>query len=229
VYHPLSQAAGTLSRRLRGVVWLFAALWLAAGVGTALGVSRELTVDADASTVRVLLFRRGALAVLAHDHVLVARSIAGRIGFDETEPARTTAQMSIPVAFLEVDDPAARKREGFVTELSDTDRASVRENMLSADQLDEAGSPRIAIVLDRAEGNLPNLRMRVRIKVRQQERTLEIPVQAIWVGGVLTVSGEARLLQSAFGITPYSTLMGAIAVQDEVRVKFEIVARADAP
>jgi polyisoprenoid-binding protein YceI len=213
---------------------LGAALLLTGGfpatdAGLADAAPRELTVDGDASTIRVLVYRRGALAVLAHDHVLVARSIAGRISFDADQPAAAAAQITIPVAFLDVDDPAARKREGFRGDLSESDRASVRENMLSAEQLDEAGSPRIALTVERAEGSLPDLRLRLRVRVRQQERTLEIPVQAIWAGDVLTVSGEARLLQSAFGIVPYSTLLGAIAVEDEVRVKFEIVARPEAP
>jgi hypothetical protein len=39
-------------------------------------------------------------------------------------------------------------------------------------------------------------------------------------------SGEVEFLQSELGIAPYSALLGALQVQDQLRVKFRIEAQA---
>jgi len=202
---------------------------LVCGASQARAAPRAYTIDADASDLRVIVPRRGVLAPLAHDHVLVAKGIAGRMTFVPEAIGSSAGQLSIPVAFLDVDDAKARLREGLAAEMTEGNRASVRENMLAADQLNVAEFPRITAVLERAEGSLPNLVLHLRVRIRDQERPLDIPVTVSQSPDTLMISGEMELLQSAFGITPYSTLFGAIAVQDAVRVKFEIVARAANP
>jgi hypothetical protein len=39
------------------------------------------------------------------------------------------------------------------------------------------------------------------------------------------ISGEMPLRQSDLGLTPFSAMLGALQVEDEMRVKFRIVAR----
>jgi hypothetical protein len=41
----------------------------------------------------------------------------------------------------------------------------------------------------------------------------------------LIVSGELPIKQSDLGLTPFSAMLGALQVQDEMRVRFRIVAR----
>jgi hypothetical protein len=38
-------------------------------------------------------------------------------------------------------------------------------------------------------------------------------------------AGELRLRQSDFGITPFSVLGGALTVEDELRVRYRLLAR----
>jgi hypothetical protein len=66
----------------------------------------------------------------------------------------------------------------------------------------------------------------VQTTVRGQLRTISVPVRYEFVAGALIVSGEAALKQSELGLTPFSALLGALQVQDEMRVRFRIVARA---
>jgi polyisoprenoid-binding protein YceI len=203
------------------------ALCLAAGLARpASAAVREYAVDAEQSQVRLRVMRQGALSVLAHDHILVAKGLAGRIEYNAQDLAASTGQLSVPVGFIEVDDPKERQQEGFVSELNESNRASVRENMLSAEQLNVAEFPRITITVDRIEGTLPNVRLHARIRIRDREQTLLVPATVSGSADTLVVSGETDLLQSAFGIAPYSNLFGAIAVQDTVRIKFQIVAKA---
>jgi hypothetical protein len=41
----------------------------------------------------------------------------------------------------------------------------------------------------------------------------------------LIVSGELPIKQTDLGLTPFSAMLGALQVQDELRVRFRIVAR----
>jgi len=213
-------------------VWLWLAATLVAGMlaGTfpAVGQARDYAIDAEASQLRIRVLRTGTFSVLAHNHILVAKGISGRVSFNAESVAASSAGVSVPVAFLEIDDPKERVREGagFEAELNDSNRASVRENMLGTAQLDVAQFPRVTIVIDRAEGSLPTLKLHARIKIRDREQAVILPATVSVDSGTLIVSGETDLLQSAFGITPYTALFGAIAVQDSVHIKFQIVARS---
>ncbi|MFI5400914.1 MAG: YceI family protein [SAR324 cluster bacterium] len=205
---------------------------VAAGLGLAFASAaqaapRDYSVDAEASQLRIRVLRAGPLSVLAHDHILVAKGLNGRVSFNPDAPSASAGQLGVQVALLEVDDPKERLQEGFVAELTESNRASVRENMLAVGQLNAEAFPRITVAVDSAEGALPHLRLHARVKIRDREQTIDLPATVSVDGGTLVVSGEAELLQSAFGIQPYSTLFGAIAVQDSIRVNFRIVARAD--
>ena len=61
---------------------------------------------------------------------------------------------------------------------------------------------------------------------RGQSHTVRMPLHYALAAGTLTVTGEAPLRQSELGLTPFTALMGALAVQDEMRLEVRIVARA---
>ena len=200
---------------------------LLVGLLPALCSARDYSVDAEASQIRIRVMRAGPYSILAHDHILVARGLAGKVTLNPGTPAASSASLSVPVSFLEIDDPKERAQEGFASELNESNRSSVRETMLGTSQLDAAQYPRVTIAVDRAEGTLPALRLHVRVKIRDREQSMEIPVTVSADVTTLVISGETDLRQSAFGITPYSALFGAIAVEDTVRLRFQIVAKAD--
>ena len=67
----------------------------------------------------------------------------------------------------------------------------------------------------------------VQSSVRGQLRTFTVPVRYRLEGkGALEISGEFPLRQSELGLTPFSAMLGALQVQDEMRVNFHIVAHA---
>jgi polyisoprenoid-binding protein YceI len=57
--------------------------------------------------------------------------------------------------------------------------------------------------------------------------TGRVPVttQVALMGGMLRASGEFTLLQSDFGIQPVTVAGGALKLKDELKFKFDIVAR----
>jgi hypothetical protein len=56
-------------------------------------------------------------------------------------------------------------------------------------------------------------------------RTLQAPARIDADAGGMSVTGQLSFDQTDFGITPYSLLGGAIAVQNRVDLRFRIVAR----
>ncbi len=186
---------------------------------------RAYTIDPRASKLRLQLFRTGVFSLLAHDHVLLAESIAGRVLLDTQDLSRSSMQLSVPVTSLRVDPLEERLTLGLDGELDEEDRAEIREAMLSAEQLDAPRFPRVVATLDSLTGDLPEVVLAVRLRIRGTERVIQVPVRVTASDTELRASGEISLLQSQFGIEPYSALLGTLAVDDRVLVDFELIAR----
>jgi hypothetical protein len=56
-------------------------------------------------------------------------------------------------------------------------------------------------------------------------RSFVVPLRYRLGNGELTVTGEFPLRQSELGLTPFSAMLGALQVQDEMHVSLRIVAR----
>ena len=187
--------------------------------------ARTFNIDPQTSSVTLRVFREGVLSVLAHDHVLVASGIAGRLTLDTQDPRRSALQLSVPVASLEIDNPEHRKREQFKSTLSKKDIERIRTIVMSPDYLDEPSYPRVTITAVEVAGTLPTLSVGLNVRIKQVDKVYRVPAQIAVEGDTLRATGELFLLQSDFGMKPYSSMLGIIAVQDPVQIRFEIVAR----
>ncbi len=217
---------GTVRRWAGALPALLLWVWL---VLPAYGAPVSYTIDPQAGSLQLLVQRAGVLAVLAHDHVLVAEGYAGRIVLDTTALAGASLQISVPVAALRVDPPQARAELGLAGELDDDDRREIRDNLLAPQQLDAGQFPRVIATLEGISGVLPDVTLALRVRIKQTEQVLTVPARVEATPRRLEASGAFDLLQSAFGIEAYSALLGAIAVEDRVRVRFRIVALAERP
>ena len=189
--------------------------------------SGSFAVDPEKSRVEVLLFRAGPFKGFASDHLLLARGFSGRIGLNAAGLPATSVEIAFPVSLLEVDPPEARAREGLKGVVSAADRKSVRETMLGPEQLDADRFPEITATAEGVLGVLPNPTLRLSLRIKDVRRTLLVPVTVSFSGETLRAEGELRLNQTDFGIEPFSFLLGAVSVEDEVRVRFIIVARRE--
>ena len=188
------------------------------------GVGHTFQIDSQASRIMVRLDRKGLLSAFSHDHLLVAEGIAGRIFLDEEDISRSSLLLSVPVDSIVVDPPAERQREGITGEMDDGDREDTRENMLSGEYLDAANHPRIVATAERISGELPLLSIPIMLRIKESERELILPVRVTIENLTLRAVGEVRFLQSEYGVEPFSNLLGTLAVEDEILVKFDIVA-----
>jgi polyisoprenoid-binding protein YceI len=187
-------------------------------------------VVAEESLVRILVFRGGKLASAGHNHVISSRQLDGTVWWHQ-EPARSGFQITVPVAQLEVDDQQIRSQEGeeFAREVPLQARQGTRENMLGPDLLDVGHHPSITLTSGEVSGSAGSFQVRTRVDIKGQAHEVTIPVSVQREGERLVATGEFPLKQSELGLTPFSVMMGALVVQDEMRVKFRIVAQRQTP
>jgi len=187
-------------------------------------------VDPVASSLQLKVFRGGRLARLGHNHVIDVRDLGGRLWFDG-DPALARADLYFPAATMVVDDPQSRAAAGerFTSELTDSDIAGTRANMLGERVLDAANFPFVEVQLRGLSGQWPKLTAELRLLVRGQAAARQLPVMIERETCLIRASGETMLSQSELSLTPFSVLGGALLVQDEFEVAFSIVARVLSP
>jgi polyisoprenoid-binding protein YceI len=184
------------------------------------------------SLLSVLVYRGGALASAGHNHVIASHTLAGSVYLPQGV-LQSSFELHIAVAELSVDEPQLRAQEppgDFPPEVPQSAREGTRRNMLGPALLAADDYPEVvlrSVRLEPATAAAPGrLTAWIDAQVRDQHRTISVPVDYELGGDTLTVTGETALRQSELGLTPFTALMGALAVQDEMRVRFRIVARA---
>jgi polyisoprenoid-binding protein YceI len=146
------------------------------------------------------------------------------------DQSRSSFEVRVPVDQLTIDEPELRAKEGseFPTEVPESAKEGTRRNMLSEALLNGAQYPDITLVSQHigspAAAGSPVL-ADVQVTIRGQAHSLSVPVTYRFEDSRLIVSGELPIKQSDLGLTPFSAMLGALQVQDELRVKFRIVAR----
>lgn len=176
-------------------------------------------IDPAHSLVVIEVRRAGSLARLGHDHVVASHDVHGYVA-----PQERRADLYVPLARLVVDEPALRAEAHFDTHPSDADIAGTRRNML-ASVLNVDQHPFALVAVTEADRGADNAAVTIAITLHGTTRTLRIPLQIETAGDVMTVNGRVDLKQTEFGITPLSILGGAIQVQDEISLRFGILAR----
>jgi polyisoprenoid-binding protein YceI len=183
------------------------------------------------SLLTILAFRGGALAKAGHNHVIASHEVAGTF-YVPDEVLRSTFELHIPVGSLTIDEPELREKEGpdFPKEVPDSAKEGTRRNMLSEALLNGAQYPEITLLSGQIQpGTMgSSVQADVQVTVRGQTHTVPVPVAYTLNGGELVATGELPLKQSDLGLTPFSAMLGALQVQDEMRVRFHILAHASA-
>ena len=182
-------------------------------------------IDPQASVLNILVYRGGTLARLGHNHVVSSKSLSGRVWM-HPQLAKSGFEVAFPVADLIVDDPESRRAAGdeFPPEIPDADKQGTRKNMLRAEVLDAENHPRVEVKSVKIEGSLPALQATARVTIKQATRDVVVPVQVTVNGNRLTAKGEFAILQTEFGMKPFSVALGALEVKDRLDVRFTIVA-----
>jgi hypothetical protein len=172
-------------------------------------------IDAAQSLITITVRRGGALARLGHDHVVASRTLDGYVA-----PDAGRADFHFRLDQMSVDEPALRSAAGLDTQPSPEAIEGTRTNMLTR-VLDAARFPLVLLHVERL--GVANS-VRLSVTLHGVTRSFDVPTQIRLAKGTLTASGELRLLQTQFGITPMSVMGGAMSVQDPMELQFRIVA-----
>jgi hypothetical protein len=200
---------------------------------------RAYDIDPHESLLTILVFRGGLLASAGHNHVIASHALTGTIRVpDPATPLQTTFEIHLPVDELTIDEPALREalhREDFPPDVPEAAREGTRKNMLGEALLDAAHHPQIVLRSAGLQASTGpggedagggEVLATVQASVRGEEHPIRTAVHYRLQGDELQAYGQLALKQSDLGLRPFSAFLGALTVQDEMQVRFELHAHA---
>ncbi|HET6501944.1 MAG TPA: YceI family protein [Amycolatopsis sp.] len=158
--------------------------------------------------------RTGLGARAGHDLTIEMTAWTGTVTVDAEDPARSTVLVEVDVGSF-----AVRSGSGGVKPLTNSDRADIertaREKILHADR-----HPKITFRSNQVAGTPESL-------VVNGELTITGVTNPVSVHATVTDDGRlwarTAIVQSRWGIKPYSAFFGALKVADEVAVEVDAV------
>jgi polyisoprenoid-binding protein YceI len=194
------------------------------------GTPYEIAAAESLLTIRV--YKGGAFATAGHNHIIASHALGGTL-YVPAQVLKTSFEVHVPVVSFTVDESELRAAQGsadFPPQVPDSAKEGTRHNMLGAALLDAQRYPEIvlrAVHLQEMQPPRPGAALaEMQASVRDEVRVLLVPVRYERSAAVITVTGETALKQSDLGLKPFSALLGALQVQDEMHVSFRIVAHA---
>ncbi len=183
-------------------------------------VERSYAVDPGQSTVEVDVAKAGLFSLALHDHRFRAELWEGTVRFDPNRPQALEAVITVDAASLHEHEPG----------LSASDEREVDRTARGPQLLDVATHPTVRFEAHgatlRREGDRLTGSLEGTLMLRGRSRRVRLPVQARVDGARLEAQGTLSFAQTAFGIRPYRRALGAVAVKDEVTVRFRLRAEA---
>lgn len=188
----------------------------------------EYRVDPAQSELRLLVYRAGPLARVGHNHVIVNRGLTGWVDV-APKIAASSFMLSVPTVDFVVDDARMRLEEGadFPGDVDAGAKSGTQRNLQSEALLDGARHSIITVKSLEINGTDAALMATLAVNVAGHESKIIVPFSLERGAGRLLAAGNLGLRQSALGLTPFSVMWGALQVQDEMRLKFRIVARVN--
>jgi polyisoprenoid-binding protein YceI len=182
--------------------------------------TRAYTIDLSQSRVTVTLTQEGFIARRYPTHRVEVKNFSGKIEVSE----RDETQIAVEV------DAEAKSLTNADEGMTEFERREFH-NVLNNIALESEKFPRIkfvsASVSDaRKSGETRAFTLNGDLTLRDATKRVSFPVTVTIAKDQLRATGEAKLKQTDFGITPYSGKLGLIGIGDEVKIDFAIVAKS---
>jgi len=210
--------------RFRSWILLFA---LGGGSVMGQGVSGEWSIDTARSRLTVKVLPAGLLASALHPHFFQPESWSGEIALDPNRPGGVRVEVRIASDSLRDHQPKLSAKdiarvEGQTRGADILDAARFPKILFEAGQLDSASLP------SGAEGDFRGT-LAGTLTLHGQSRPVSIPIRGRVTAERLEADASVTFRQSDFGIKPYKTGLGTIAVRDEITVEIALVAVPRSP
>jgi polyisoprenoid-binding protein YceI len=190
--------------------------------------ARQYTIDAAGSDVHWLVFKAGSLARLGHNHVISVADLAGTATASPADLSASRFELQFHVQALTVDDPKLRSGLGpdFASVPSADDIAGTRKNMLSDRVLMSEKYQTIKVTGVGPTGAADAQTLQITVELLGRKVPLTVPTKVEMHGDDLTASGEFELTHTALGMMPFTVMLGALQVADNMKFVYRIHATA---
>lgn len=221
-------------RRNLAALLIGLAAWLAAAIGSLQAPAQSKSpapeakkadprapgdVDVARSRVYVLVGKKGRLG---HEHGVVGKLKSGRVTLGASTDA---GEMEFDMASFVADTKEARRHMGLTGETDASTQKQVTDNMLSANVLNVKKHSTSTFVIKsvqrmkaKAAGEAPRFRLDGEFTLYGKSKPLAFEAVAEDYEGQTRLRGNFTILQSDFGIRPYSTGFGTVGVADELKI-----------
>ena len=176
-------------------------------------------VSPQGSRFTVRAFAGGPLSAVGHNPTFAVRDFHGEAEFDPDEPAAASLRLVIRAASLALTDS-----------VSDKDRREI-ERTMQEQVLESVRFPEITYDCPRSRLTVmgpSQLTLAGDLTLHGVTRAQTVPVRLYPMGQTLRGQGEATIRQTEFGIRLVTVAGGMLKVKDEIKLAFDIVARAAA-
>jgi polyisoprenoid-binding protein YceI len=187
---------------------------------------RPYDIAPSESLLTILVYRGGSMARMGHNHVIASHDVTGKV-FVNDDVTKSSFRFQFPVGSLTVDEPQLREQAGadFPPGVPDSAKEGTKKNMLGDALLDAERFPLIVVSSEKLESAAEGgLTAHLQVVVKDQAYSVVAPVRYEIKGGQLLASGELPLKQSDLGLKPFSVMLGALEVKDEMKIQFHLIA-----
>lgn len=151
-------------------------------------------------------------AKLAHDLVLTANQWSGTLNVDADNPAASSATLSIDARSIDIVEAS-----GGMKGLSDKDRKDIGKN-IDEKVLQTGKYPTLTFESTSVSGSEPNFNVAGNMTITGTTRPVNV---ALAVSGT-DVTATTAISQKDFGIKPFSAMLGAIKLRDDVEFELHV-------
>ncbi len=173
-------------------------------------------IDLERSRVYIYVDKTG----LGHEHAIEGKIKSGEIQFGAKANA---GLIEFDMTSFVADSERSRKFVGLKGSTSASTQQQVNTNMLGADVLNTRRYPTATFtiasaVLKKTTSGAASCELKGDFALRGKARSLTLNAQLLPSSGSRHLRGEFTILQTEYGITPYSTALGAIGVADRLKI-----------
>ncbi len=179
-------------------------------------------VNTDFSRVYIFVDKSG---LVGHQHAVEGKLASGEL----FQAASREGTLVFDMQSFNADTPQAKKYLGLENVVDEATRKKVNENMLGAEILDvkKYSTAKLEHVAIRPKSTmskrqLPEVLLIGDFTLHEKTRRIEIPCDLEVKDGWHHLRGSFKILQSNYGIKPFSKMLGAVGVADELVIYGDI-------
>ncbi|MFO1066014.1 MAG: YceI family protein [Pirellulales bacterium] len=178
-------------------------------------------VELGSSRVYIRVGKTGA----GHEHAVVGNLKQSWLKLSPQAAGESQGKLVFDMTTFDADSDAARQYIGLAGSTDASTRKQVNDNMLGKDVLDvrhyptaEFNATKISKLDKPSPRNLPQYDVEGQFTLHGVTRPIKFTIDVEEVQGWYRVRGAFGILQTQFGMKPYSKLFGAVGVTDKLDI-----------